>query len=111
MPENKANNGWGVTLKLKIMKFWNNVVWFFTEIMNIYSDKPSFFSKKRIESSIAFIIAEWGMIYFLVKNIEGLSASDMGIWATIQFLAAGYTVTQIQKEKRNRTPDDIDDVG
>jgi hypothetical protein len=48
---------------------WTNIKWFFREIMKMYSGEPSYFSKKRIESGIAFIIAQWGMIFFLLKKI------------------------------------------
>lgn len=80
--------------------FWSDVKWFFVEIMNIYSTKNSYFSKKRIESGIGFIIAEWGMIYFLLSKIDGMSASDFAIWASIQFIVAGYVINHIQKEKK-----------
>ena len=51
---------------------WTNVKWIFTEFMNIYSTKKSFFSKKRVESGIAFIIAQWGMIFFLLEKHSSL---------------------------------------
>jgi hypothetical protein len=78
---------------------WKNLKWFIREIGNIYSSKQSFFSKKRIESGIAFIISQWGMIYFLTHNINNMSTSDFAIWAGIEFAVAGYIVNQIQKEK------------
>ena len=40
------------------------------------------------------------MIYFLTKKIDVLSMSDLAVWAGIEFLVAGYTVTQIQSEKK-----------
>ena len=78
---------------------WTNIKWFITEIMNIYSTKSSYFSKKRIESGIGFIIAEWGMVYFLLKKMETMDSMTFGGWATIQFFVAGYIIKQIQKEK------------
>ncbi len=78
---------------------WGNIKWFFREILNIYSTKKSYFSKKRIESGIGFIIAEWGMIYFLLAKISGMNIMDFVLWATVQFFAAGYIIRQIQKEK------------
>lgn len=85
----------------KIISIWNNMKWFFTEIMKIYSIEDSYFSKKRIESGVAFTIGQFGMIYFLIQNIENMSSSDLAIWAGIQFAIAGYMVSQIQKEKTN----------
>ena len=43
--ENKSNTVFG---KIK---------WFFTEIMKMYSSEKSYFSKKRVESGIAFAIS------------------------------------------------------
>lgn len=84
-------------------KIGENIQWFFTEIMKIYSNEPSYFSKKRIESGIGFIIAEWGMIFFLLKKYETMSTTDFAIWASIQFVVAGYMINQIQKEKAAET--------
>lgn len=92
----------------RIKNFFNKVKWFCKEIMKIYSNEPSYFSKKRIESGIAFIIAQFGMVFYLVKKIDLMDSYDLGIWAGIEFLIAGYTINQIQKEKKNKidTPKD-----
>lgn len=83
-----------------IMKIWKNIVWFFTEMMNLWSDKPSFFSKKRVESSIAFIIAQTGMVIYLINRIDTMDIYEFLLWAGAEFLIAGYTISQIQKEKK-----------
>lgn len=83
-----------------IKKALQNIKWFFTEIMNMYSDKPSHFSKKRIESGIAFFISQWGMIFWLLLKWDVMSTSDFAMWAGIELAAAGYIVSQIQKEKK-----------
>lgn len=75
------------------------IKWFFTEIMNIYSSKTSFFSKKRIESGVAFIIAQWGMIYFLIGHQQKLNMGEFLLWASVEFAVAGWVVNKIQKEK------------
>ena len=62
---------------------------------------PSFFSKKRVESGIAFIIAEWGMVFFMLKKYPDLTMTDIIMWASIQFTISGYILHQIQKEKKN----------
>lgn len=82
---------------------WSNIKWFIKEMLKIYSSQDGFFSKKRVESGIAFIIAECGMIFFLIHKYDALSMTDFAIWAGIQFAVAGYMVTQIQKEKKNDT--------
>lgn len=89
----------------KLFFGWENIKWLIREIKNLYSDKDSFFSKKRIESSIAFIVGQWGMIYFLTNNIETLTASDIVLWSGVEFAIAGYIVNAIQREKKDiKTP-------
>jgi len=78
---------------------WRNTKWFLRELRDIYTARQSYFSKKRIESSVAFIIGQWGMILFLMENHTEMTASDIAIWAGIEFAIAGYIVNQIQKEK------------
>jgi hypothetical protein len=78
---------------------WTNIKWFIKEIGNLYTGKDSYFSKKRVESGIAFIIGQWGMIYFIVQNISTMSTSDVVLWAGVEFAISGYMLNQIQKEK------------
>lgn len=80
---------------------WNNIKWFIKEIGKLYSAEPSYFSKKRFESSIAFIIAQWGMVLYLYNNYTELTMSDFLLWAAAEFVIAGYYVTQIQREKKD----------
>ena len=82
--------------------------WLFTEIMNIYSTKKSFFSKKRIESGVAFVIAQWGMIFFLLEKHKDLSMGEFLLWAAAEFAVSGYIINKIQKEKVvNQIPDSV----
>lgn len=83
---------------------WENIKFVIKEILKIYSTSPSFFSKKRIESGVAFIIAQWGMVYFLMHKISIMTSSDLAIWAGIEFAVSGYIINHIQKEKQE-TPD------
>ena len=78
---------------------WENLKWGIKELLKVYSSKPSFFSKKRIESGAAFLISQWGMIFFLLKKYETMTTSDFLFWAGVEFAVAGYMVNQIQKEK------------
>lgn len=80
---------------------WKNIVWFFTELINLWSDKPSYFSKKRVESSIAFIIAQVGMITYFAERHHKMDIYEFLMWAGAEFLIAGYTINQIQREKKN----------
>jgi hypothetical protein len=91
--------------KMKKVKEWfSNIVtkikWFISEITKMYSATDSFFSKKRVESGIAFLIAQFGMVFFLIKKIDTMDVYELSIWAGMEFLIAGYTVNQIQKEKK-----------
>jgi len=76
------------------------IKWFFSEIMKMYSAETSYFSKKRVESGIAFAIGQWGMIFFLVKSYATITMSEVALWVTIEFAIAGYIINQIQKEKK-----------
>jgi len=82
------------------MKIIENIKWFFKEIMKMYSDQPSYFSKKRVESGVAFVIAEWGMIFFLIKSYSTINTGEIVLWASTQFAVAGYIIKQIQNEKK-----------
>ena len=79
---------------------WTNVKWIVKELTALYSGEASYFSKKRIESGIAFIIGQWGMVYFLLNNIQTMTASDIVLWSGVEFAIAGYMINQIQKEKK-----------
>ena len=95
-------------IKEKMKAIGSKIKWFFTEIMNMYSSRSSYFSKKRVESGVAFLIAQFGMIFFLIKKIEAMDVYELSIWAGMEFLIAGYTVTQIQKEKKDKTTDETE---
>ena len=81
--------------------FLNGLKWLKTEILNMYSSKTSFFSKKRVESGIAFLIGQWGMVFFLLEKHSNMTTSDLAIWAGIEFAVSGYMLNQIQKEKKS----------
>ena len=80
---------------------WSNIKWFVRELGSLGSNKTSYFSKKRIESGIAFVIAQFGMLYFLLHNIQSMSTTDICVWATTEFAVAGYMISHIQREKKN----------
>lgn len=75
------------------------IKWFFKELILIYSNKPSFFSKKRIESGLSFLIAQIGMVFFLAVKYDTLSMGEFILWAGAEFAVAGYIINKIQKEK------------
>ena len=87
----------------KLKKWFEStrIYWFIFELIKTLSNKPSYFSKKRIESFTAFVIGQIGMIYYLIEHIQTMTSTDIGVWSGIEFLIAGYTVNQIQKEKKD----------
>jgi len=90
---------------LNISSFFSKIYWLIKELIKIFSSEKSYFSKKRIESFIAFIIGQYGMIYFLLKHIHTMSTTDIAMWAGIEFFIAGYVINQIQKEKKESKND------
>lgn len=82
---------------------WTNIKWFFVELSKMYSSKPSYFSKKRIESGVAFAIAQIGMVFFLSMKYETLLMSDFLWWAAAEFAVSGYIINAIQKEKNQNS--------
>lgn len=80
--------------------FKENLKWFGKEMMMMYSSKHSFFSKKRIESGISFIIAQIGMLTYFFEHHTTMDMGSMLIWASAEFTIAGWTISQIQKEKK-----------
>ena len=88
-------------MKTKYFFGWDNIKWGIKELINIYSSKTSYFSKKRIESGIAFLIAQWGMVYFLYQHHDKLTMGEFLLWAAAEFAVSGYMINQIQKEKKD----------
>jgi hypothetical protein len=87
-------------MKKKWFFGWSNIKWLIKELIKQYSNDKSYFSKKRVESGIAFVIGQFGMVYFLMVNIEKLTSSDITLWAGVEFAIAGYMLNHIQKEKK-----------
>lgn len=64
------------------------------------ADQKSYFGKKRIESGVAFIISQHGMLFWLAKKYDAMSTTDFIMWATLEFAVAGWMVQKIQTEKK-----------
>jgi hypothetical protein len=82
---------------------WSNIKHVITELVKIYSSHDSFFSKKRVESGIAFAIAQWGMIYFLLEHHSRLTMGEFLLWAAAEFAVSGYIINKIESEKKDQT--------
>ncbi|MCK9475556.1 MAG: hypothetical protein M0R46_06550 [Candidatus Muirbacterium halophilum] len=77
------------------------IKWVFSEIVAMYSTKTSYFSKKRVESGIAFTIAQGGMILFFLEKYQTLSMGEVILWATTEFAVSGYILNKIQTQKKD----------
>lgn len=78
---------------------WANIKWFIKEFVAMYSSKESYFSKKRFESSMAFLGGYWIILYHVWSCRLTISNSEILADAALLFGIAGYTVTQIEKNK------------
>lgn len=79
---------------------WTNIKWAIKEFFDMYSNTPSYFSKKRFESSMAFLSAMFLILGHAIYNRNTITNSEILADATLLFIIAGYTVNQIQKEKK-----------
>jgi hypothetical protein len=82
-------------------EFKRDLKWFGNEILNLYSSKPSFFSKKRIESGVSFILGQIFMIAYFMTHIDTMEVPGMVAFVGVEFAIAGWNIHQIQKEKRD----------
>jgi hypothetical protein len=80
-----------------------NIKWLIKELLKIGSNSPSFFSQKRIHQFIAFVVMQWGCVYWMLDRTkhttELMPASEFVLWAAVEAAVCGYTLNQIQKEK------------
>ena len=105
-------NDYKIVYNLIMKKYffgWKNIKWIVRELRDLYSDKSTYFSKKRVESGVAFLVGQFGMVYWLSQNIDTLSSSDIVLWAGVEFAIAGYMVNAIQKEKKDEVSEVIED--
>jgi hypothetical protein len=69
--------------------------------MKMYSNEDSYFSKKRFESSVAFVSATSIILGYVWLHRHTIGNSELLADAAILFGIAGYTVKQIQSEKKD----------
>lgn len=97
-----TNNKKWSKIKASITYFFTKIFWLIKELIKALSSKDSFFSKKRVESAVAFLIAQWGMVYYLNSHITTLSVTDFLMWVSVEFFVAGYIINKIEESKVNR---------
>lgn len=81
--------------------FVQKIIWNIKEMRNLLSNVPSYYSQKRIKSSVAFWSAELLIIFYDIIHRNSISASEIGAHAVILFGIAGYHLSQTQQEKLN----------
>lgn len=82
---------------------WSNIKWLVKEFIAMYSNTNSYFSKKRFESSIAFLSATWLILWHAYSSRATITNSEILADALLLFGVAGYTLNHIQKEKKEET--------
>lgn len=71
------------------------------EFRAMLSDEPSYFSKKRFESLSIFIAVLISYVVYMIVNIRSMEAMEFVEVSGAMMVYGGYTVSQIQKEKRD----------
>ena len=80
---------------------WTNIKWIIREFVAMYSNTDSYFSKKRFESSIAFLSGIGIILCNIYYHRTTITNSEVLANAVILFSIAGYTVSKIQSEKKD----------
>jgi hypothetical protein len=70
------------------------------QVVLMYSNKPSIFAKKRVESGAAFWSALTLVICFIWYKKETITILEFTGLITLLFTVGGWNVYQIQKEKK-----------
>ena len=88
---------------------WENFKWLCRELLKVGSSQQGYFSKKRMESGVAFLILQYGMWDILQHLIEKetTSMSDFAIWAGIEAFICGYALNKIEAAKESK-PDNVE---
>lgn len=77
---------------------WENFKWLIREIQATFSNKPSYFARKRIESFILFLNSIVILDAWTYKNINTISWEGIIAIFGAQMIYAGYQVQQIRKD-------------
>lgn len=70
------------------------------EMRALWSNEPSYFSKKRIESNICFLSVVLTYLIWFFVNVKTMTAAEFSIASALIMTYGGYTTNQIQKEKK-----------
>ncbi len=84
---------------------WDNFKFLIKELVKCASNKHSYFSVKRVKLIIGWSIMEWGLVHWLVLNVQTITVTDILIWATANGLSSAYIMDKVQKEKKPNAND------
>lgn len=91
----------GLILRFRNTEMVKSLIWFPKEILKLYSNQESYFSKKRIEGGAAFIFSLGFTICYSIINIHVITPTEQVILITPWLLICGYNVSKTQEEKLN----------
>lgn len=77
----------------------SRIKWHLKELNKTLSNQESFYSSKRLERMLLFINAMILLDLFVIKQYHKLTTSEIVAFFTAQMLYAGFTTTQIFKDK------------
>jgi len=90
---------------------WGQIKWFFSEMIKMFSNKPSYFSSKRWERWTAFVTGESFLIIYFAYHFKTITYLECLALAGAAFTVAGINMHATQKEKRFNKPNNTDDTG
>ena len=79
---------------------WSNFKWLIIEWGKTYSNKPSFFSRKRIESCILFVGGFSTLYCYTLSRMAKADFAEILALTGAMFVYAGYTSQLIRKETK-----------
>jgi hypothetical protein len=81
-----------------------NIRWGVKELIKTASGKEeAYWSTKRIQSIVSFSIMQWGMIHWLVLNIDDMGYIGISAWAAVEGAMCGYVINRIEAAKPKQT--------
>lgn len=78
-----------------------NLKFFIVELLKLGSSKKSYFSLKRILVIHSWIIAQWGLIMWLINNWDSVDYVGIIAWSAVNLSSNIVTTHFVQKEKRD----------
>ena len=78
----------------------SRIEWFFGELLKVFSDQKSFFSLKRIERGVLFVVAIVLICNYVMRNMGTISPEGLLIITTPLFVYAGFSMAKTEKAKK-----------